>query len=203
MTTKKSAPPSEELLAGFEDIIAEKPAANPSKATKGSISKGQPKQSTAAQSDQELFSELGNLGAQRSSRPGTPSFRAPGTVPGGTRSPKRTSTATPPPGGRSSEEKSASGGGGARKSGESARSFRQAFTPATTEEASPEPEAKPAPSSGGGWWGGFLSSATAAVTQASAAVKEIQKNEDALKWADQVRGNVGALRAYGRLLSSS
>lgn len=196
MTTKKSAPTNEELLAQFEDLGAEKPSTNSSKPTKSSISKATPKQPAAGQADRDLFSELNNLGTQRPSRPGTPSIRDPGTASVGNRSPKRSSTATPPPGGRSSEEKSASGIGVARKSGESTRSFHQAFTPAST-DASSEPEPKPASSSGGGWWGGFLSTATAAVSQASAAVKEIPKNEDAMKWADQVRGNVGALRGFG------
>jgi hypothetical protein len=36
--------------------------------------------------------------------------------------------------------------------------------------------------------------------QAEAAVKEIQQNEEARKWADQVRGNVGALRGFGLFL---
>lgn len=35
------------------------------------------------------------------------------------------------------------------------------------------------------------------MSQAQAAVKEIQKNEEAQKWAEQVRGNVGALRGIG------
>ncbi len=35
--------------------------------------------------------------------------------------------------------------------------------------------------------------------QAEAAVKEIQQNEEAKKWADQVRGNYSALRGYGEL----
>jgi Family of unknown function (DUF5427) len=54
---------------------------------------------------------------------------------------------------------------------------------------------------GGGWWGGLLataaSTATAAVKQAEAAYKEIQQNQEAQRWADQVRGNVGALRNLG------
>ena len=89
-----------------------------------------------------------------------------------------------------------------RKSGESARSFHQSqtiFTPATTTtEESPEPEPVPPVSSGGGWWGGLLSTATAAVSQAQAAVKDLQKNEEAQKWAEQVRGNVGVLRGFGK-----
>jgi hypothetical protein len=35
------------------------------------------------------------------------------------------------------------------------------------------------------------------VSQAQAAVKEIQKNEEAQKWAEQLKGNVGVLRGFG------
>src|SRR5438874_1187703 len=84
------------------------------------------------------------------------------------------------PDGRARKAKPA-GGRGQRKPGESARSFHQSrtiFTPATTTtEESLEPEATPAPAlSGGSWWGGLLSTATAAVSQAQAAVKDLQKN---------------------------
>jgi hypothetical protein len=50
---------------------------------------------------------------------------------------------------------------------------------------------------GGGWWGGLFATASAAMKQAEAAVKEIQHNEEAQKWAQQVKGNVGALRDLG------
>ncbi|CRG90243.1 Maintenance of telomere capping protein 1 [Talaromyces islandicus] len=56
---------------------------------------------------------------------------------------------------------------------------------------------EPAASAGGGWWGGILSTASAAMKHAEAAVKEIQNNEEAQKWAEQVKGNVGALRDFG------
>jgi Family of unknown function (DUF5427) len=192
----KSTPTDEELLAQFEDLGTDGPASkpiktNPSKAATKHIS-------ASAQSEQDLLAELGNLATQRpASRPSTPSLKSTGTAGVGTKSPKRTSTMPPTPGGRSSEERSATGAQ-PRKSGESTRSFHQSFTPATTEE-SPEPEPKPAPaaSAGGGWWGGILSTATAAVNQAQAAVKEIQKNEEAQRWAEQMRGNVGALKGFG------
>jgi hypothetical protein len=198
--SSKKAPTDEELLAQFNDLGAQ-PASKPAK----TVASRQSKQtSVSGQSEQDLLAELDNLATQRpASRPGTPSFKS-SAIQSGNRSPKRSSTATPPPGGRSSEEKSVSGIGGAqRKSGESARSFHQSqtvFTPATTTtEESPEPEPVPAlaPALSGGWWGGLLSTATAAVSQAQAAVKDLQKNEEAQKWAEQVRGNVGALRGFG------
>jgi hypothetical protein len=196
--SSKKAPTDEELFAEIEDLraqSAQRPA--PTAASR------QPKQtSVPGQSEQDLLAEINNQLTQRpASRPGTPGLRSTAAA-SGNRSPKRTSTATPPPGGRPSEEKFVSGSG-QRKSGESARSFHQSqtiFTPATTTtEESPEPEPAPAPaSSGGSWWGGLLSTATAAVSQAQAAVKDLQKHEEAQKWAEQVRGNVGVLREFGR-----
>ena len=46
--------------------------------------------------------------------------------------------------------------------------------------------------------GRLFATASAAMKTAEAAVKEIQQNEEAKKWADQVRGNVGALRGLGK-----
>jgi Family of unknown function (DUF5427) len=191
----KSAPTDEELLAQFEDLGREAPALKPAKKDPSKASAIQT--SAPAHSEQDLLAELDGLATQRSgSRPSSPSVKSTAVSGAGAKSPKRTST-TPTLGRRPSEEKSALGTQ-PRKSGESTRSFHQSFTPATTEE-SPEPEVKPAAthSSGGGWWGGLLSSATAAVSQAQAAVKEIQKNEEAQRWAEQMRGNVGALKGLG------
>ena len=203
MATKKPAPTDDELLAQLEDLGTQA-SARPAKPPTRTARQGQPAQSS--QNEQDLLAELGNLAQRPASRPATPSLRPNAPTTAGSRSPKRTSTATPSPG-RTSEEKSSSS---QRKSGESTRSFHQAFTPATSStegsadnEPQPEPEPElapvpiPAKSSGGSWWGGILSTATAAVSQAQAAVKEIQKNEEAQKWADQLRGNVGALKGFG------
>lgn len=119
-------------------------------------------------------------------------------------SPKRPGTATPTTtdGARSSDEKVRS-----RKSGESTRSFHNSFTPASSGEGEIDPETKAsivpetvqAQSSGGGWWGSVFSTASAAVKQAEAIAKEIRQNEEAQRWAEQVKGNVGALRGFGML----
>ena len=61
------------------------------------------------------------------------------------------------------------------------------------------PQAVQEQSSGGGWWGGIFATASAAVKQAEALAKEIQKNEEAQRWAEQVKGNVGVLRGFGML----
>lgn len=58
-----------------------------------------------------------------------------------------------------------------------------------------------AAAAGGSWWGGLSSLASAAVKQAKGVVEEVQKNEEAVKWAEQVRGNYGALRGIGKAAS--
>lgn len=200
--SKKPGPTSDELLAQFDNLSTA--AATTTRAPKSSKPRtpagGAAAPGKTSQTENDLLKDLGDLAARPASRPGTPSLKAnPST--GASRSPARSSTATPPPG-RSSEEKNATGAGAGfqRKSGDSARSTQPAYTPATTAtEDSPEPEhAAPAQSGGGGgWWGGFLSTATAAVSQAQKAVQDIQKNEDAQKYFEQVRGNVGVIRGFG------
>ena len=136
--------------------------------------------------------------AKPSSRPHTPRVASTSTTPAIKSSPKASRTATPPAdGARSSEEKPH-----ARKSGESSRSFHNSFTPATTEEGGSPPErpaaaSEPAQRSGGGWWGAITATASAAVKQAETLAKEIQHNEEAQRWAEQVKANAGALRGFG------
>jgi len=64
-------------------------------------------------------------------------------------------------------------------------------------ERAAAPQAQSSSSGGGGWWGGIFGAASAAVKQAEALAREIQKNEEAQRWAEQVKGNVGALRGLG------
>lgn len=112
---------------------------------------------------------------------------------------------------RKSEDKGA--GGAARKSVESARSLRASFTPSAT-SSDLQQEEKKAPAAGGelaegqqpggqqaeqqgGWWGSIFTHASAAMKTAEAAVKDLKEREEAKKWAEQVRGNVGVLRGFG------
>lgn len=189
----------EEQLAELE-MEAEAPAAPPPKSSKAA-------KAARKSSEQEIdaLKELEELEAlekfQRpevprpSSRPNTPKMSSSSTT---SSNPRRAGIATPSSTGsaRTSEEKAQA----PRKSGESARSFHQSFAPTEEEPAKPAPEPK---QSGGSWWGGLLSTATAtadaARKRAEAAYQEIQKNEEAKRWAEQVRGNVGALRGIGRL----
>ena len=206
----KAAPTDDELNQLLEGIADEPKAAG---TTKGGAS-GKGVKSGKSQSEQQLLAELDeleNLGApQPTSRPHTPRLQA-----------GRRAGATPVGSTRTSEERAA----GARKSGESARSgHTTTLTPSATSsdvqdaekrdverrgsergdvEKTPVAEgAEATPSSGGGgWWGGLFATASAAVKTAEAAVKEIQSNEEAMRWAEQVKGNVGALRGLGMMIS--
>jgi hypothetical protein len=175
----KAAPTDDELGELFEGLGDDKA---PKKTTKAKSAAAKAK---ADATDQDILAELENqLGEKAPERPHTPRVRDVASL-------KRTATNTPPPAVDT-----------ARKSAESTGSHRASLTPSVTSSEPHESERKAAAqqtqaaSSGGGWWGGILSTASAAMKQAEAAVKEIQQNEEAKKWADQVRGNVGALRGF-------
>lgn len=204
----KAAPTDEELLAQFDDIVESN--SNDPKAPQSSDAR--PLGSAAAQQEEDLLAELNNLAVERpASRPHTPRAASSTNTPAARSSKRNSAVATPPTSSaRSSEDKAPEQQSLARKSTESSRSFHKSFTPATEAEVEPEPEKNAAPasesgkqaqSSGGGWWGGIFATASAAVKQAEAAVKEIQRNEEAQRWAEQVKGNVGALRGLGRSTS--
>jgi hypothetical protein len=181
----KAAPTDDELNKLLEGIGGDDAPA------KAAAAKGAAKGGNAApsQSEQDLLDELANLGAQPGSRPQTPRVQAV----------KRTATATPP----HADEKAAA----PRKSGDSSRSLHTSFTPSATSSELQDAEkkapiAQPATAAaGGGWWGSVFATASAAVKTAEAAVKEIQQNEEAKRWAEQVKGNVGALRGFGKKLA--
>ncbi|KAI0097874.1 maintenance of telomere capping protein 1, partial [Nemania sp. FL0031] len=193
MSSKRSKATTDDELGELFEGIDSAPK-KPTK-TKGTASKhrnDKPSEDILA----ELENELGGEGPGPA-RPHTPRV-------------KRTSTATPPPAAvaavasRLSEDKSTAA---TRKSADSTRSFHASFTPSATSSDLQDAEKRgtveqTAPAQGGGgWWGGIFATATAtanaAMKQAEAAYKEIQQNEEAKKWAEQVRGNVGALRGLG------
>ena len=188
--SKKERLTDEELFAQLEGL------GNEETGKKG------PKPAPAeAEPDADLLEELRIPERPKAvSRPHTPRLQSTSTTPANRSSPKRTATPSSNDGTRSSEEKPL-----LRKSAESSRSFHNSFTPASTEEAEAEPEksasvvpeAVQAQNSGGGWWGGIFSTASAAVKQAESLAKEIRQNEEAQRWAEQVKGNVGALRGLG------
>ncbi len=186
--SKKERLTDEELLAQLEGLGNEKSAQAGSKPAAA----GQP-------SGEDLLEELGIPERPKpSSRPHTPRVGSASTTPATKSSPKVPGTATPPNDGARNSEEKAHG----RKSGESSRSFHNSFTPATTEEGESPPEQpaaapEPVQSSGGGWWGAITATASAAFNQAETLAKEIQHNEEAQRWAEQVKANAGALRGLG------
>ncbi|KAI3318482.1 maintenance of telomere capping protein 1 [Xylariaceae sp. AK1471] len=195
MSSKRSKAPTDddfdELFEGIGDDSAVKKPTKP-KTTASKPRSDKPEKDILA----ELESELG--GEEPAARPHTPRIK----------DTKRTSTATPPPAAvRLSEDKPTAA---VRKSADSTRSLHASFTPSATSSDLQDAEKRglveqqqtvPAAGGGGGWWGGIFATATAtanaAMKQAEAAYKEIQQNEEAKKWAEQVKGNVGALRGIG------
>lgn len=184
MTTHKAKAADDDIDDLFKDIGADSAT---TKAPKTKLpAKGKPDPAT---DDFDPLAELETqLGEEKAPRPHTPRIRE--NVQKASPALKRTSTNTPPP--RADT---------ARKSAESTGSYHATPSATSSDEVEKKPEqpqaTATASSGGGGWWGGLLSTATAAMKTAEAAVKEIQQNEEARKWADQVRGNVGALRGLG------
>lgn len=205
MATKKKVTVDDEFGELFSGLHDEAP-------TKKTTGKPKPAASKAPnKAEDDIFAELEQLGDQPA-RPHTPRIKE---------ASKRSGTATPPPAtSRLSEDKPTL----PRKSGESTRSFHASFTPSATSseyqenekkdrleqsasEPEPQPTAAPAPAAagGGGWWGGLggiiataSATANAARKQAEAAYTQIQQNEDAKKYLEQVKGNVGYIKNYGK-----
>lgn len=182
MPPKGAKPTSDELLAQLDDLGIEQSGNKPSKPAAAAVTADD-----AKDEQEDVLAELEKQASQRpSSGPGTPRLSA---------DKARSATRSPRPGAtieRSSEDKS-------RLSTEVSRaSVKQG-----QQKQEPEPAVAPQQEqsqSGGGWWGGFFAAAGAAVKQAEAAVKEIQNNEEAQRWAQQVKGNVGALRDFGNYI---
>ena len=179
---------ADDLLAQLDELGSEEQAAQPTPKT---IPKSTPKPATASNEGDEddPFGDLEKTLAAKpmqTSRPTTPRLSS-STTSGTNKSPKRaehTPASSGPPSGRTSEDRlrnAAAAPAPARSSGES-RSYHQSITP--TEEKVAEQKS----SGGGGWWGSMFSAATAAVKQAESLAKEIRANEEAQRWAEQVKG---------------
>nr|OQO24863.1 hypothetical protein B0A51_07861 [Rachicladosporium sp. CCFEE 5018] len=200
---------ADDLLADLDNLgVDEQP---PPRSTTPSVPSSKP---GPVSSDDDLFGDLqAQLAArpsQQTSRPGTPRV-ASSTTSAATR-PGYTPASSGPPSGRTSSEdrarRSMASIGGERRSGEG-REFHRAVTPGQDEEPLQQEKAA-APvaqtSGGGGWWGSLTSAASAAVKQAETLAKEISGNEEAQRWADQVRSiggkNLSNLQYLGSDITS-
>ncbi|KAI6250933.1 Maintenance of telomere capping protein 1 [Erysiphe necator] len=193
---KVSAPTDEELNQMLEKLDEDTAPAPPTKGTNPKASKP-----PIRQAEQDILAELENLGAElSSSRPHTPRVKP---------SIKNTTT-TPIASSRTSEDQTSI----PRRPGNSNQSISTGNTNSNQRNELVDSEKKPLSNqnpisnsnsnstSSTGWWGSVFATATAAVKTAEAAMKEIQQNEEAKRWADQVKGNVGALRDIGEQISS-
>ncbi|KAG5999413.1 hypothetical protein E4U54_001863 [Claviceps lovelessii] len=209
MASKKTKPDAaddnlDELFQGIGDDAKPKKSANIK-----SVKPANP--SSKAMGDKDILADLESQLASETapaSRPHTPRLKEGGA--------SRRPPGTPPVG----DDKTTAAIG--RKSTDSARSLKTSFTPSATSselheadkkgiaeqlQQPQQPQQQQQQQTGAGWWGGILSTATGVMKQAEAAYKDIQHNEEAKKWADQVRGlsggiDVGALRSYGDELRS-
>ncbi|RMY48325.1 hypothetical protein D0865_08142 [Hortaea werneckii] len=164
----------------------------------------------SGQEDEDVLADLqAQLAAKpQSSRPGTPRMSS-STTSGTNKSPKRaehTPASSGPPSGRNSEDRLRSAPAAQpRKSGEETRPYHQSSTPSASDEqqqqekaaASNQAQQQQQQQAGGGWWGSMFSAASAAVKQAESIAKEIRGNEEAQKWAEQVKGNITNLQSFG------
>jgi hypothetical protein len=172
MPPKSAKPTNDELLAQFDDLGID----TATKKEEAPNNDAPPKPA-----EKDPLAELETLASQR---PATPRLST-------------EARRSKPSSGRTSEDRPALS---SRKSEDviphqaTVQEEKQPQQPSENKEATVQDSAE---SAGGGWWGGILSTASAAMKHAEAAVKEIQKNEEAQKWAEQVKGNVGALRDFG------
>ena len=191
----KKALTDEELLAQFDDITAQDTTTDSSKS---SDSKALETPQSPAGTDDAL-AELENL-AKPTSRSHTPKVN----VASGQSLKAETVTTTASESARTSEEKSRGLSSTTKLATGShvahVDSKKEPLNKNTQNKSSKEPgsDSHAKENAGGGWWGGIFATASAAVKQAEAAVKEIQNTEEAQRLAEQVKGNVGALRDLGR-----
>ncbi|KKA28563.1 hypothetical protein TD95_002903 [Thielaviopsis punctulata] len=195
MSKRSTKPATDDLDDLFEGIDDKPSAKKPLKSKPVSAA-------SKALKDQDILADLeSQLSDMPPSRPHTPRLKdSPATS-----APASASTSAAKPLVRRPAGTDTPPSADARKSTDSHRPSRTA-SPAMRSVEQPrsqqqEQEPEPAQSSGGGGWWGLVAAASAtasaAIKQAEQAVKEIQKNDEAKKWAEQVRGNVGALKGLG------
>lgn len=201
-----SRKPADDLLAELDSLGIDQHGAVPP-STQKPATHAQSAGAPSAVDDEDVLADLqAQLAVKpaQPSRPSTPRISS-STTSATNKSPKRaehTPASSGPPSQRNSEDRLRNAPAPARTSGEG-RSYHQSFTPSASEEEpaparQPQAEAKQeAGGGGGGWWGSMFSAASAAVKQAETIAKEIRGNEEAQRWAEQVKGNISNLQNFG------
>ena len=143
---------------------------SPARTSKPTTKPGPAAAAVAAPEDDPLAKLESHLKAKPLSRPNTPKLT------------------------RASEDRKA------RRSAESSTPLQHELTPTSEDEmrAAEREIEEQEQEQGGGWWGGIFATASKVKQQAEAAVAEMRRNEEAQKWAEQVKGNVDVLRGFGR-----
>ncbi|KAF2766865.1 hypothetical protein EJ03DRAFT_329756 [Teratosphaeria nubilosa] len=181
---------ADDLLAELDQLgVEDATGAVPPTQTKNVSKQPAAAQAEASNDEDDPLADLQKQLAVKPAGPSRPS--TPGTSKSGSKKAiEHTPASSGPASARTSEEKAPP-----RTSGEG-RSYHQSSAPG---------EEKPAESSSagwGGWWGLASGAASAAVKQAESLAKEIRGNEDAQRWAEQVKGNLGHLQSFGTNLRS-
>ncbi|QIW98934.1 hypothetical protein AMS68_004452 [Peltaster fructicola] len=138
----------------------------------------------------DLQAQLSAKPAQTTSRPNTPRLSSSTTSAGTSKRAEHTPASSGQNSGRnSSDERNR---GNVRKSNEQSRNFHQGITPGDEiEDEMSFAASTNTTGTGVGWWGSIISSAsataTAAIKQAETLTKDLRNNEEAARWAEQVR----------------
>ena len=202
---------ADDLLADLDQLGSEEQQSAPpsNKSNTKSTGKSVPASSEGEEEDLGELEKMLAAKPTQSSRPTTPHVSS-STTSGTNKSPKRaehTPASSGPPSGRTSEDRLRNAPAPARSSGES-RSFHQSMTPREEkaeqqqQQQQQEKVEEQKNGGGGGWWGSMFSAATAAVKQAESIAKEIRGNEEAQRWAEQVKGYGAGLSSLSKLFLS-
>lgn len=194
----------EDLLAQLELLGADDaPSTTPTQTPTTQSTPGPAKPASAEDDDvlADLQAQLAVKPSSSGSRPTTPRLSS-STTSGTTKSrlEQHTPASSGPTSARNSEDRLRNV---QRTSGEG-RSYHQSTTPGQEEAQAVAGNAETESGGGGGgggWWGSMFSAASAAVKQAESLAKEIGGNEEAQRWAQQVRGNFKDLQSLSTSLS--
>ena len=190
---------ADDLLADLDDLENEgQQAITPSTTTKASTKGAAPTAANDADAGEDALADIEKqLATKRAtgSRPETPRLSSSATSV--TNKSDKRAEFTPASTSVGSSQRNSSEDRVRSNAGMTASSVQG---PTTVPDPASTPQQK---ASGGGWWGSMFNAATAAVKQAETLAKELRGNEEAQRWAEQVRGNIQNLQSLGECYSLS